>query len=73
MTPQPFNLQSFLEMGGYAAYVWPSYAVSFLALFAITWFSWRWMRRVERIAAAASTASTASADKPAQQPSEPVV
>jgi|JI9StandDraft_2_1071091.scaffolds.fasta_scaffold150437_3 heme exporter protein D len=73
MTAQPFDLQTFLEMGGYAAYVWPSYGLSFLALLAITWFSWRWMRRVERIAAAASTASRASADKPAQQPSEPVV
>jgi len=73
MTTEPSALQTFLDMGGYAAYVWPSYGVSFLALFAITWFSWRWMRRVERIAAAASTASRASADKPAQRPSEPVV
>lgn len=73
MTAQPFDLHTFLEMGGYAAYVWPSYGLSFLALLAITWFSWRWMRRVERIAAAASTTSTASADKPTQKPSEPVV
>jgi len=72
MTPEPSSLQAFLDMGGYAAYVWPSYGLSLIALAGITWFSWRWMRRVERIAAAASSAQKASADKPAQQPSEPV-
>ena len=40
--------QTFLEMGGYAAYVWPSYAVSLIALFALGVTSWRLMRRSER-------------------------
>lgn len=48
MTPS----SSFFEMGGYAAYVWPAYGVSLLALAALLFISWRWMRRVERIVAA---------------------
>jgi heme exporter protein D len=41
------TLQSFLEMGGYAAYVWPAWGLSLAALAALTLFSWRWMRRAE--------------------------
>jgi heme exporter protein D len=40
--------QTFFEMGGYAAYVWPAYAISILGLLAIGLISWRQMRRSER-------------------------
>jgi heme exporter protein D len=41
--------QTFFHMGGYAAYVWPAYAVSILALAAIAVLSWRDMKRAERL------------------------
>lgn len=41
--------QTFFDMGGYAAYVWPAYAVSILALAAIAVLSWRDMKRAERL------------------------
>lgn len=40
---------SFWEMGGYAAFVWPAYAVSLFALVALSIVSWRAMRRAERL------------------------
>lgn len=43
--------QTFFDMGGYAAYVWPAYAVSILALLALAVLSWRKMRRAERLIA----------------------
>jgi len=43
--------QSFFEMGGYAAYVWPAYAASILALLALGLISWREMKRSERLVA----------------------
>jgi heme exporter protein D len=52
------NTQSFLEMGGYAAYVWPAYGISIVALIGLCAISWRWMRRVERQAASATQEST---------------
>lgn len=51
------NWDSFFAMGGYAAYVWPAYGLSFFALVTLTFASWRRMRRAERLAAA-SAAST---------------
>ena len=47
--------QTFFEMGGYAAYVWPSYTVSILALLALGAISWREMKRSERLAALSDT------------------
>lgn len=41
--------QTFFEMGGYAAYVWPAYGVSALALIVLAVLSWRAMRRSERL------------------------
>mgnify|MGYP000889338985 CR=1 FL=1 len=46
------DLDKFLDMGGYAAYVWPAYGASFIAIAVLCVISWRWMRRVERIVAA---------------------
>ena len=43
--------QTFFAMGGYAAYVWPSFALSMLALLALGVASWRDMRRAERLVA----------------------
>ena len=40
--------QAFFAMGGYAAYVWPAYAVSVMSLLALGMISWRQMRRSER-------------------------
>jgi heme exporter protein D len=41
--------QTFFDMGGYAAYVWPAYAVSIVALVALAFLSWRDMKRAERL------------------------
>ncbi|MCE9524143.1 MAG: heme exporter protein CcmD [Alphaproteobacteria bacterium] len=40
---------TFFEMGGYAAYVWPAYGISILALLLLGMLSWRAMRRSERL------------------------
>lgn len=41
---------AFFAMGGYAAFVWPAYAISIIALVALALASWRGMRRAERLA-----------------------
>jgi len=41
--------QTFFEMGGYAAYVWPAYGLSFVGLTALALVSWREMKRAERL------------------------
>lgn len=41
---------TFFAMGGYAAFVWPAYAISILALGGLTLVSWRGMKRAERLA-----------------------
>jgi heme exporter protein D len=41
---------TFFAMGGYAAFVWPAYAVSVAALAAVAFASWRGMKRSERLA-----------------------
>jgi len=46
------DLDKFLDMGGYAAFVWPAYGLSFIAITALCVISWTWMRKVERIVAA---------------------
>lgn len=56
---------TFFAMGGYAAYVWPAYAISVVSLLAITMTSWTWMTRAERLASASkSAAETAPETKP---------
>jgi heme exporter protein D len=47
--------QTFLEMGGYAAYVWPAYGASLTALLVLGLVSWRQMKRVERRVALSET------------------
>jgi heme exporter protein D len=42
-------MNEFFAMGGYAAYVWPAYAVSVVALIALAVLSWRDMKRAERL------------------------
>lgn len=34
-------MTEFLAMGGYAAFVWPSYGLTALVLAALAWRSWR--------------------------------
>ncbi len=41
--------QTFFEMGGYAAYVWPAFGLSILGLAALALVSWREMKRAERL------------------------
>lgn len=41
---------TFFAMGGYAAFVWPAYAISIFALTSVALVSWRGMRRAERLA-----------------------
>jgi len=40
-------LTSFLDMGGYAPYVWPAYGVSIAALLAVSVLSYRKMKSLE--------------------------
>lgn len=41
-----------LAMGGYGAFVWPAYAVTFLTLGAIAIMSWRsWLKHKQNLAA----------------------
>ena len=40
---------AFFAMGGYAAFVWPAYAISAVALMALFVQSWRAMKRAERL------------------------
>jgi heme exporter protein D len=42
-------MSEFFEMGGYAAYVWPAYGLSILALTILALVSWREMKRAERL------------------------
>lgn len=46
------DLDTFLNMGGYAAFVWPAYCLSLVAISTLCVISWNWMRRVERMVAA---------------------
>ena len=34
-------MSDFLAMGGYAAYVWPAYAIAAIVLGGLAWQSWR--------------------------------
>jgi heme exporter protein D len=40
-------MDGFLDMGGYGAFVWPSYVVTFVVMAALAVTSWRAMRRSE--------------------------
>ena len=42
-------MNEFFAMGGYAAYVWPAYGVSIVALIAVAIVSWREMKLAERL------------------------
>lgn len=45
-------MNGFLAMGGYAAFIWPAYGLSFLGLAAMTWQSWAaWRAAKKRLAA----------------------
>jgi heme exporter protein D len=48
-------MSEFLDMGGYAAFVWPSYGLVALVLSVLAWTSWR-----ARAAAAAELAALES-------------
>lgn len=55
---------TFFAMGGYAAFVWPAYAISLVALGALFIQSWRAMQRSERLVdLSARTETTAGAEK----------
>ena len=41
-------MHEFLKMGGYAAYVWPAYAVSVLAIGGLAYTIWRRGRALQR-------------------------
>ncbi len=41
-------VESFLEMGGYAAFVWPAYGVAALVLVGVFLQRWRRLRAAER-------------------------
>ncbi len=58
------ELANFFHMGGYAWYVWPSMAITFVVLLANVWFSKRQFKSVLRETA---TRSKALAQKHAQR------
>lgn len=41
-------MSEFLEMGGYAGYVWPAYGVSAAAILGLAFFIWRRGRRLRK-------------------------
>jgi heme exporter protein D len=41
-------MNSFFDMGGDAAFIWPAYGVALLMLVALAWASWRRLRAAER-------------------------
>ena len=41
-------MDGFWDMGGYAAFVWPSYAIAAVVLVAAAVTGVRWLRRMER-------------------------
>jgi heme exporter protein D len=43
-------MSEFWAMGGYAAFVWPAYGISAIALMTLCVLSWRAMKRAERLA-----------------------
>lgn len=47
----------FWAMGGYAAYVWPAFAVTILVLGGLAWQSWASRRRLRRALEALDTAA----------------
>jgi heme exporter protein D len=50
--------QTFFDMGGYAAFVWPAYGISVVALIVLAVLSLRQMRRAERRVALSEKADT---------------
>ena len=42
-------MNEFFAMGGYAAFVWPAYGISLVALVTLAAISWRAMARNERL------------------------
>lgn len=57
-------MQEFFEMGGYAAYVWPAYALSAAAIGGLVWRTWRRRRDLLRRLAALSRDGGAAGDRP---------
>ena len=41
-------MSQFFAMGGYAAFIWPAYGVSFLGLLAMVWQSWAGWRAAKK-------------------------
>jgi heme exporter protein D len=41
-------MSGFFAMGGYAAFIWPAYGVSALALVAMIWQSWAAWRAAQK-------------------------
>lgn len=41
-------MAEFLNMGGYASFVWPSFGITFLVLWANVWFAKNQFKRVTR-------------------------
>ena len=51
------QLGKFLDMGGYAGFVWPSYVAVFALLAVLLWLSLRGLRGAERARGAAARAA----------------
>lgn len=57
-------MSEFFSMGGYAAYVWPSYAVTILVGLAVGLHSWRRYRRAQDLVKKLERQRTSSSGAP---------
>lgn len=48
-TPPPGGWEGFIDMGGYAAYVWPAYGLVLLVLAGLLWFTLHGLRDSENM------------------------
>jgi heme exporter protein D len=54
-------MHDFWAMGGYAAYVWPAFAVTLVVMGGLAWHAWATRRRLRR--ALAALGSDAAGDR----------
>ena len=63
------DLSAYLAMGGYGAYIWPSYGLAFVVMAGLALTSWRSLRRNEADLAALQQQRPARRRKNASGPS----
>jgi len=56
------GIGAFFAMGGYAAFVWPAFAVTLGLMAALGWSTWRRLKAAERALAALEAAGEAAVE-----------